>query len=68
MTGYVCGPCAYGKHDECNGLLRANHGFCACADRNHEDVSRQQRELNEAIYLKAVRNWFEKASLAADGR
>ncbi len=32
----ICGLCAVGRHNECNGLCRATYEFCACADRNHQ--------------------------------
>lgn len=68
----ICGPCAFGKHQDCTGLLRASFGFCRChcADRQHvteqirqvDAVLEAQRraEMNEAIYLTAVRNWFRR--------
>jgi hypothetical protein len=31
----TCGLCAVGHHERCNGLLKAEFGFCRCADHGH---------------------------------
>lgn len=60
----ICGPCEFGRHQDCTGLLRAQLGFCACADREHQSgrTAEQQRiaAMNEVIFLTAVRNWFKR--------
>ncbi len=53
----VCGPCAVGWHDKCSGFLRADYGFCACADRGHDaagelTLEAQLEQLAAAVKVK----------------
>lgn len=32
----ICGHCAVSQHSDCNGFLRTDARFCACADRDHQ--------------------------------
>lgn len=55
----VCGPCAVGQHAGCTGLLRTEHGFCACWTRQHQPKPDADdpivRARNDAIYLAHIR-------------
>lgn len=55
-----CGPCAFGQHHGCTGLLRTEYGFCACATRQHQPKPDADdpavRARNEAIYIAHARN------------
>lgn len=61
----ICGFCAFEEHGQCDGLLRGMQDVCACAERGHVPVPKTEEqlrieELNEAIYLRAVTNFFKR--------
>lgn len=51
----ICGLCAGGRHEECNGLCRASYAFCGCADRGHQHPALSARTETPSASLAHLR-------------